>query len=54
MWFGNNRGNKYSYKHVNLSPNEDKFWDYCIDHLATFDIPAMLDFVLAETGKENL
>jgi lysosomal acid lipase/cholesteryl ester hydrolase len=54
VWLGNNRGNKYSYKHVNLSPNEDKFWDYCIDHLATFDIPAMLEYVLAETGVERL
>jgi len=54
VWFGNNRGNKYSYKHVSLSPNEDKFWDYCIDQLATFDIPAMLEFVLAETGVDRL
>ncbi len=43
VWFGNNRGNKYSYKHTHLSPNDDKFWDFCLDDLVRYDLPAMLE-----------
>jgi len=50
VWLGNTRGNKYSYKHINLSPKEDKFWDFCVDDLAMFDIPAMISYVLNTTG----
>jgi len=54
VWLGNNRGNKYSYKHISRSPKEDKFWDFCLDDLACFDLPAMIYYVLAETGSESL
>jgi len=54
VWLGNNRGNKYSYKHHIYSPTEDKFWDFCIDDFANYDIPAMLSYVLLHTGAESL
>jgi lysosomal acid lipase/cholesteryl ester hydrolase len=28
VWLGNNRGNKYSKKSINCSPNSTQFWDY--------------------------
>ena len=31
---GNSRGNKYSYKHVKLSPNTTKFFNFSLDDLA--------------------
>jgi len=54
VWLGNNRGNKYSYKHVSFSPNQDEFWDFCIDELAWHDLPAMIGYVLETTGAQKL
>jgi lysosomal acid lipase/cholesteryl ester hydrolase len=31
---GNNRGNRYSHKHLRLKPSEDEYWDFSIDELA--------------------
>ncbi|PRP84929.1 hypothetical protein PROFUN_07583 [Planoprotostelium fungivorum] len=53
-WFGNVRGNKYSMKHTSLSPTNTPFWNYCIDDIALKDLPAMIDFVLKNTGAEQL
>jgi len=50
VWLGNNRGNKYSYKHIRHSPNDEAFWDFCIDDFALKDLPAMLEYVLAATN----
>lgn len=46
VWLGNNRGNKYSTTHLNLTPKSSKFWDFSIDEFAFFDIPNSIDFVL--------
>ena len=50
VWLCNNRGTKYSQKHDNLSPHDEEFWDFCIDDLATFDVPAFIDYVKSETN----
>jgi len=50
VWLGNSRGNKYSHKHVSLSPKKDKFWDFCLDQLAMFDLPAMLTYITTKTA----
>jgi lysosomal acid lipase/cholesteryl ester hydrolase len=54
VWLGNNRGTKYSFKHLCLQPSDEKFWDFCIDHYALYDLPAMINYVLAITGAETL
>jgi len=54
VWLGNNRGNKYSYKHAHLAVTEERFWDFCLDDLASKDIPAMIDYVLHMTGASSL
>jgi lysosomal acid lipase/cholesteryl ester hydrolase len=33
VWMGNNRGNKYSRKHVSLSPKDQRFWEFTYQHL---------------------
>lgn len=45
VWLGNNRGNKYSRKHLKLPASEPKFWDFSLDEFAYFDIPDSLTYV---------
>jgi hypothetical protein len=33
---GNNRGNRYSHKHLRLKPSEDEYWNFSIDELARY------------------
>lgn len=56
IWFGNVRGNKYSRSHVSLSPDHDirKFWNFSFNEIALYDLPATIDFILNETGKDQL
>ncbi|CAM9469489.1 unnamed protein product [Choristocarpus tenellus] len=51
VFCGNNRGNRYSHKHLRMSPaHSDQYWDFSIDELARYDVPAMVDRVLLVTG----
>lgn len=54
VWLGNNRGNKYSQKHLYRELNSDEFWDFSMDEFALFDIPNSISFILNDTGKEKL
>ncbi|CAR30229.1 KLTH0H04840p [Lachancea thermotolerans CBS 6340] len=54
VWLGNNRGNKYSRKHINLSSRSAKFWDFSLDEYAIFDIPNTISYILNLTGLEKL
>ncbi|XP_047474952.1 lipase lipl-4-like isoform X2 [Penaeus chinensis] len=54
VWLGNIRGNVYSRRHVRLSPNQPEFWDYSIDEIARYDVPAMLTYVREATGSPTL
>lgn len=45
VWLGNNRGNKYSRKHLKFPASEPKFWDFSLDEFAYFDIPDSLTYV---------
>lgn len=54
VWLGNNRGNKYSLKHVYHLFTSEKFWDFSLDEFALFDIPNTIDYILRETEKKSL
>ncbi|SCU84266.1 LADA_0D00760g1_1 [Lachancea dasiensis] len=54
VWLGNNRGNKYSRKHINLSSKSAKFWDFSLDEYAIFDIPDTLTYILDLTKLSKL
>lgn len=54
VWMGNNRGNKYSQKHLYYDVHSVQFWNFSIDEFALFDIPNLIDYILNDTGKEKL
>ncbi|KAI8632903.1 Alpha/Beta hydrolase protein [Xylariaceae sp. FL1651] len=54
VWLGNNRGNKYSKKSINCSPNSTQFWNFSIDEFAFHDIPDSIQYILDTTKQPSL
>jgi len=54
VWLGNNRGNTWSKRHVNLKVDSNEFWDFTFDEMAEFDVPALVDHVLEHTKMTSL
>ncbi|KAK9243705.1 Alpha/Beta hydrolase protein [Lipomyces tetrasporus] len=54
VWLGNNRGNKYSKKHVFLLSSDNAFWNFSMDEFALYDIPDTIDYILSTTGQKAL
>lgn len=47
VWLGNNRGNKYSRKHLKMSVSDKKYWNYSLDEFALYDIPDTITYILS-------
>ncbi|XP_026319815.1 lipase 3-like [Hyposmocoma kahamanoa] len=56
VWLGNARGNRNSRFHVSLDPdaNAQEFFDFTWHEIGVYDIPAMIDYILEETGNQRL
>ncbi|BFZ17317.1 hypothetical protein BsWGS_20356 [Bradybaena similaris] len=54
VWLGNSRGNFYSCNHTRLNPKERQFWQFSFDEMATYDVPAMVNFVVATSGVDQV
>jgi pimeloyl-ACP methyl ester carboxylesterase len=54
VWLGNSRGNYYGKRHVRLTTHDDKFWDFSLDEMAHFDVPATTNYILKYTGHSQL
>ncbi|POI19522.1 hypothetical protein CIB84_016733 [Bambusicola thoracicus] len=54
VWIGNCRGNSWSQRHLNLSVDQEEFWDFSFHEMAMYDVPAMVNFILQHTGQEKL
>ena len=54
VWLGNNRGNVYSNRHVNMTKDQKEFWDFDFEEMGLFDQPANIEHILNTTGLEKL
>ncbi|XP_057376936.1 gastric triacylglycerol lipase-like [Daphnia carinata] len=54
VWLGNFRGNRYSRRHVRLSPTQTDFWRFSWDEIGNFDIPAIINYILSVTGLPTI
>ncbi|GAO19502.1 hypothetical protein UVI_02054330 [Ustilaginoidea virens] len=53
VWLGNNRCGPLP-NHKTFSSSDPRMWSWTIRHMATFDLPALVSRVLAETGIDKL
>ncbi|BHF74486.1 hypothetical protein SprV_0501757200 [Sparganum proliferum] len=54
VWMSNSRGNIYSQSHRTLDLKNEQFWQFSWDDMAHNDLPATIEFVLNQTGKDKL
>jgi len=54
VWLGTFRGGRGSYEHVTLGVDSDEYWGFSYDHVAQYDIPAMISHVLATSGQDKI
>ncbi|KAG6085916.1 hypothetical protein E4U15_001032 [Claviceps sp. LM218 group G6] len=53
VWLGNNRCG-FSPRHANLKYSDPRMWSWTIQHMGLYDLPALTDRVLTETGFHKL
>ena len=54
VWLGNNRGNTYGLRHVNLTKDQKEFWDFDFEQMGLYDVPAFLETILKTTGAKKI
>ncbi|XP_013104060.1 lipase 3 [Stomoxys calcitrans] len=54
VWLGNNRGNRYGNRHLNMTSNDRHFWSFSIHEIGTLDLPRIIDFILEHTQQPSL
>ncbi|BHF74487.1 hypothetical protein SprV_0501757300 [Sparganum proliferum] len=54
VWLGNSRGSTYSQLHRTFDSKSEQFWQFSWDDMAHKDLPATIEFVLNQTGKDRL
>lgn len=54
VWMGNARGNTYSRNHVSVKPTHSAFWQFSWHEIGYYDLPAMIDYALKETGASRV
>lgn len=54
VFLPNARGNFYSKNHINLSPDDSRFWNFSWTEIGIFDYPAVYNYVIELTGNEKV
>ncbi|TKW11371.1 hypothetical protein SEVIR_6G229000v4 [Setaria viridis] len=52
VWIANNRGTRWSRRHVSLDPSSRLYWNWSWDDLVVNDLPAMVDYVCSQTRQK--
>lgn len=52
VWLGNTRGNFHSPGHIKYNLKENSFWNYTLDDMGNYDMPAAMDYIKQETNKQ--
>lgn len=50
----NVRGTTYSRNHTTLNPDKPEFWNFSWNEIGVFDIPAIIDYILAYSNQSQL
>lgn len=51
---GNARGNTYSRNHISIKPSSSAFWKFSWHEIGYYDLPAMIDYIIKETGEQKM
>jgi len=54
VFLSNSRCNQISMSHVRYTPSDAQFWDWSVDQMAQFDVPAVVGKVLSVSGASTL
>ncbi|KAL1449449.1 hypothetical protein WDU94_001953 [Cyamophila willieti] len=54
VWLGTYRGTHYGRTHVNLTTQDEKFWDFSFHEHGYYDLPAMIDHILLVSGADRV
>jgi pimeloyl-ACP methyl ester carboxylesterase len=54
VWLGNNRGTTWSNEHLDYTTDDDEYWDFSWQEMASYDMPAMINYVLDVSGRPML
>lgn len=54
VWIGNARGSRYCKRHQTMNRKMKEFWNFSFHEIGIYDLPAIIDFILAKTDKVNL
>uniref|UniRef100_A0A0D3H2G6 AB hydrolase-1 domain-containing protein n=1 Tax=Oryza barthii TaxID=65489 RepID=A0A0D3H2G6_9ORYZ len=52
VWIANNRGTRWSSRHVSLDPKSRSYWNWSWDDIVVNDMPAIVDYVCSHTGQK--
>lgn len=50
IWATNSRGSTYSNRHVKYTVEDDAFWNFTMNEMGKYDVPANVHYVLNTTG----
>jgi len=54
VWLANNRGNVYSKRNIHYKPSQKEFWAWSWDEMGTYDLPGIVDYILATSGQAQV
>ncbi|XP_044019383.1 lipase 1-like, partial [Aphidius gifuensis] len=52
VWLVNNRGTDDGMKHVNLTSDDSKFWDFTFHEMGIYDMPAVIEYITKLTKQK--